>query len=509
MSSRPLVARGYVGAWIVIVGSTLIGLGSHWRVLGLEYTPLTDLSWDPTSQLAVNYQVYHYAAEAYLRGGDIYSAPPPGWSEFYTFLYPPSTVFIWVPGTLLDPMTGFAVHTAGTAVAGLLGAWLVARILDTVSVTIGWLDVVLIGAFFFAGIHSTGTVLFGNINVFLGTVIAGGVLALLRGRGWLAGAAFGAAALFKVVPTLAGLYLLRIRSWRGVGGALAVGGGGLALSALLFGPRSVVRFFTDVLLPRSESGAFVGGYAPDDTYYVTVQRPLSHLLWEGLLPRITLWPTAPAEVVPVAGALVLLPVLAYTYVGLDTRLDRLVAIHATLTVVVLLFPSLRWYLAFLFPTWLGLLYVWGGGPAGERRAQVLAAGGVLLAGYWLGQSVVWERWVLVVAVGIASVGVVYHWYEESIGTTFFLGGVIAALAERPSDMIDRVTALPAPLDGLLAPLAGIASMQLLGLLLMLGACVGYKYNQGIGLAAVSQALRRTPSVIRAEVAEVTRRGDRG
>lgn len=508
MNTRPLVARGYLGAWIIILGTTLLGVGSHQRLLNLEYTPLLGLSADPLDQLGVNYLVYHYAAEAFLAGEDIYTAPPPDWSEFYTFLYPPSTVLIWVPGTVLDPMTGYAVHTIGTAVASLLAAWVIARILDTADVTIGWLDILFVGAFFFAGIHSTGTLLFGNINIFLGAFIAGGILALVYDRHWIAGAAFGAAALFKVIPTLIGLYLLRIRSWQAVGGALIVGGGGLVSSALLFGPRSVYRFFTEVLLPRSDTATFVGGYPPDETYYVTIQRPLSHLIWEGLLPRLTLWSTAPAEILTPAAVLTLLPALAYSYVGLDTIVDRLVALHVTLTAVVITLPSLRWYLAFLFPTWIGLLYVWGGGPTSPNRARVLAGGGLVLAIYWLAESLIWQHWLLLVGLAGVCVGLVYAWYESAVGTAFFFGGVFAALAERPSDMIARISELPAPLDTVITPLAGIASMQLLGLLLMLGACLGYKYRQGVGKTDLVAAFRQVPDVAAAELRRLPWRGER-
>lgn len=420
---RPLVAKPYLGAWIVFAWSVYVG---HWSY---------DLSLSPPSFGGVddrrNYDVYHYAAEAYLAGEDFYATVPPDLPEMFTFLYPPITILGFVPFTYLEPAQGYVVFTALTLVACAAATAAIVSYVEEWFLTLGWVDVAAIWLFFVASTHATGTINFGNVNLLLAAGIVFGFVALERGREFAAGACFGAVALVKVFPALVGLYLLRVRSWRAIGGAVAVGGGGLLASVVVFDVATLRRFFVDVLFERSELDQFVGGYPPDETYYVTIQRPLSHVLWE-------VWPNAPEHALPVLAAAVLAPILAYCYLDLETQTDRLVAVHATLTATVIFMPALRWYLALLFFSWVALLYVW---------------------------------------------------HDSPLLLPFAAGGIVAGITSSPETMLDRVEGYPAPFDVLLEPLYAVGTLQLYGLALMLAACVLYKWNRGVGVADATEAGR--------------------
>lgn len=421
---RPLVARPYFGAWIVFAWSVYVGSWSY------------DVSLRPPGFGGVtdrrNYDVYHYAAEAYLAGADFYAVVPPGLADMFTYLYPPITVVAFVPFTYLEPAQGYVVFTAITLAACAAATAAIVSYVEGWFLTLGWIDVTAIWLFFVASTHSTGTINFGNVNLLLAAGIVFGFFALERGREFAAGAFFGAVALMKVFPAIVGLYLLRIRAWRAIAGAIAVGGGGLLASVVVFDLATLRRFFVEVLGDRSELDLFVGGYPPDETYYVTIQRPLSHLLWR-------VWPDAPKYALPILAAVVLASILAYCYLDLKTQTDRLVAIHATLTAAVVLMPALRWYLALLFFSWVALLYVW---------------------------------------------------HDSPLLLPFGAGGIVAGVPSSPETMLGRVEGYPAPFDALLEPLYAVGTLQLYGLLLMLAACVLYKWRQGVGLRYVVEAGRR-------------------
>ncbi|EMA40885.1 glycosyltransferase family 87 protein [Halobiforma nitratireducens] len=477
--SRPIVSRPYLGAWLVLLWSAAVGYSSYVSFLGLSFNPL---EWSPDDRLGVNYYVYHYSAEALLAGEDFYTATPPGFGDHFTYLYPPITILTWVPFTALDSFHGFLLLTAITIAVSAASAVAIVRYIERWDLTLGWLDVGAIFVFFL-GVHSTGTLNFGNINLLLAAGIVFGFFALDRGREITAGVLFGAVALMKVFPALVGLYLLRVRSWAAIAGATATGLGGLAASALVFGPDTLYRFFFEILLPRSDTADFVGGYAPDDTYYVTIQRPLSHLIWN-------VYPDAPAAVLPVAAALVLGAVLAYCFLRLETRTDHLVAIHATLTATVIFMSSLRFYLALVFFSWVSLLYVWHDEPDDQRRGQgvVLGIGLLAVAYLWYG-SLIWSYWPLVVAFFTAGIALLYVWFEDAVPTLFVVGGLVASITNRPSSMVAQVEGYPGPLPTILEPIVAVGTLQLYGLLLMLGACLLYKYRQGVGVADVRAAGR--------------------
>lgn len=376
---------------------------------------LYTLRTDRAHMLGVNYRVYHVAAESALAGEDFYAVSPAGFADLYTFLYPPALVLPYLPLSVLSWPAGFAVQTALTVAGGLIATGLLVRAIEARGRTLGWIDVGLIAWFLLASIHAMPSLWYGNVNPLLAAGFVGGFSLLNTGgqrREAAAGALFGVVALVKVFPALVGVYLLRVRAWRAVGGAIATGLGGLVLGALAFGHEKTRSFFVDVLVPRGETDLFVGGYPPGETYYVTVQRPLSHLLW-------TVWPEAPAAALPVLAAAFLAVPLVICYRDVATHRGRLLAITATCVVTVVFFPAYRLYLVLLYFPLVVLLY-----SVRDRRVLVPLAVGTLLAG----------------------------------------------VPARPGRLVAAASGLPEPLATLGTAAATLGTTQLWGLALILGTC---------------------------------------
>ncbi|EMA45146.1 hypothetical protein C446_02647 [Halobiforma nitratireducens JCM 10879] len=305
--------------------------------------------------LAANFEVYQVAAETAVAGGDFYDSAPERFPDFY-YLYPPISIVPFLPFVAVGRWSGFFVHTALEVVLALALAWLIVRWIERHR-ALSRLDHALIAGFVVGSIHAVPSLIYGQVNLRLALLIGLGLFLLERAVATgpstrarsqleaLAGVALAGAALLKVFPAAVGLWLLRLRAWLAVAGALATGLGGLALGAAIFGLERTRAFFFEVLLPEGDAEAFVGGLDPGVSY-VTVRRPLSVLF--DLEPAL----------LSVAAAAVLLPPLAYVYAGpIETPLDRLVAAHATLLVVLVFFPSYPLYYVILFGTLVPLLYL--------------------------------------------------------------------------------------------------------------------------------------------------------
>ena len=410
---RPLVAHPYVGAWIVLLATLPFGLQSYHEISRIGLT-----TWEPGWLMGSNYYVYHVAAEAAMAGEPFYGIEQPDTPDGLVYLYPPITVVAFYPFTVLEWTTGFAAMTALSVIASVAATALIVRYIESFDVRLGWIDGGLILAAFLLSTHAMGTIYYGNINLLLGFAFVVGFVGLLRHHDRLAGAAFGLAALFKVFPAIVGLWLLRDRRWSSIGAAIGVGLGGLILGVILFGPRTTIYYFTEVLAGRGGSTAFIGGYPVGATYYVTFQRPLSHLLW-------SVWPAAPYEVLPVLSILLSLGVLAWFYRDIDGTMDRLMALFATVVVTVAMFPSFRFYIVLLYLPFIALLYVWRTGPG--RYA-------------------------------------------------FLLGGVLLSVTHRPSDIVALLEGTPDPVFFVGSQLAAFATLQLYGMAIMLLACAWYQYT---------------------------------
>lgn len=297
--------------------------------------------------------VYYYAGEALLSGGDIYAVDPPG-RPGYHYIYPPVVVLTFVPHVLLGtPVGAYAIQTVLNALAAGGIALILWRALTRRGLALDRFDAVLLYGFALVSTHSAISLVNGQVNIWLGFGIAVGVDALDRNRTELAGVAFGLVALVKVFPAVLGLYLLRRRAFRGVAVATAIGVAGLVVGFFALDPDVTVTYFSEVLTGRYDG--FDG--APDPTQTRGgAQRQIAAIFGLG-----------PPYLTPLAG-LALAPVLAYLYTDIGTDIQRQTAILGTILVTLLFFPLQRLYMVlFVAPLVLVLYSV----PAGRARSTLL------------------------------------------------------------------------------------------------------------------------------------------
>jgi len=361
------------GARLVLVTGVLFGLA--YLAYALATRP---------GAVALDFEVYYFAAETVLEGGPLYGVSPVG-VDYLVYAYPPLTVLAFLPLTLLPSPAAYLVFTAFTLASGLLAARLLIAFLDRHGRRLGRLDRALVYAFAVLSVHAMPSTVFGQINLPLALAFVAGFAWLDRsaasggpaGRGprvgtgdradgerreTRAGVAFGLAAFVKAFPALVGVWLLRRRAWRAVGAAVATGLAGLALGLLAFGPDTTLAYVTEALLPRASDDAFAGGLDPGAAY-VTVRRPLSVLFpaWGSL----ALTAGAFAVVAPPVG-------LLYARLDARTLLGRLVGAYATVGGVLAFLPSFPVYHVLLYFPVVPLLYVLEG-----RAYRVFVAGALL------------------------------------------------------------------------------------------------------------------------------------
>lgn len=336
----------------IVLGLVLLGGTSH---------ALTFPFANP-AQIGLATDVYHHVGTAVLEGQSFYEAHPPDHPR-YRFLYPPPIVLATIPYALVgSEMAAYALGwlTNGIAVV-LLGRLSIASIRRH-SLTLDQIDLGLIGGFFVLSAPAVTTLVIGQVNLLLLLGIAGGALALEAGRKHRSGVAFGLPALVKLFPAFTGAWLLRRRAWRAIAAATATGLGGLGVGLLVFGVEPSVTYLTAVLPGELAVGAFSGG--PDAAApYMGIRRQFSVLLpglaHQWLLP---------------AALLVVTPFVLASYRTMETLVDRLVALEATLVAMILVLPLEPFYVALVaFPT-VPLLYL-----LEERRAQGLFLAGTLLS----------------------------------------------------------------------------------------------------------------------------------
>ncbi|MGQ4556967.1 glycosyltransferase 87 family protein [Halobellus sp. GM3] len=428
---RPLVNRPNSGAWAVMAFAILWGYGAYDRNFNPEWT---GLGWNPGSDVGANIRTYRYAARLARDGQSFYGVAPPGLGDWAVYLYPPVTVSVYYPFIALEWLTGYWVIVALNALAGVVAAAAIVRFIDRENRRLGWIDVVLIVGLLLVSPFTFGTIYYGNINLLVALAFVAGFLWLEDDRPALAGAAFGLAALFKLFPALVGAWLLRRGRWRSIASATAVGIGGLLAGVLLYGVEPTVTFFSEVVPNRAETANFVGGYPADGTFYVSVQRPLSNVLWG-------VYPNAPPELLMPLALVVAAGVLYVFYRNVTTLQERLISIFATMVVTVTLFPALQWYLVLLFFPMVPLWYVW-----------------------------------------------------EGPGRDLFLaGGAVMFVNERPGALVDaaRDLGVPSVLEFLLVNVASFATVPLYGVATMLLACSMATY--GLGIDGVIEKLRAASS----------------
>ncbi len=324
-------------ARLVLACGILTGL------LGILTTPV----FSP-EQFMLASDVYYYAAESLLDGGDIYEVAPPDRPGFY-YIYPPVVIFTFILHTLTgSPAGAYLLQTALNLCFAAGIAVLCWRALSRRGVSLSRWDGALLFGFALLSAHSSISLVNGQVNIGLGFAIALGLDALDRNRDDIAGVAFALAALVKLFPAVLGLWLLRRRAYRGVGLAIAVGLTGLLVGLLALGPDVTATYLSDVLTGRYDG--FDGAPDPDQTRG-GAQRQVAALLGIG-----------PPLVTPIA-ALVLVPVVGYLYLNVESDLQRLATALGTILATLLFLPLQRLYMVlFAFPLVLLLYRLPGGRP---------------------------------------------------------------------------------------------------------------------------------------------------
>lgn len=327
----------------------VLGLGILSGVAGVLAAPFV-----APEQFMLASDVYYYAADALLSGGDIYEVTPPD-REGYHYIYPPVIVLAFVPHALLgSPEASYALQTllnVGFA-AGI--AVVLRRALARRGVVITRVDDVLLFGFALLSAYSAISVVNGQVNIWLAWALALGLDALDRNRATVAGLAFAAAALVKVFPAALGLWLLRRRAYSGVVAAVALGVAGLLAGLVALGTDTTVTYFTEVLTGRYDG--FDGATDPTETRG-GAQRQVAALFGLG-----------PPYVTPLA-AVILTPILGFLYLNVETDSQRQAAVLGTLLVTLLFFPLQRLYMILLVFPLVVLLYTL---PAGRPRTLLIA-----------------------------------------------------------------------------------------------------------------------------------------
>ena len=366
-------------ARIVLVAGILLGIAGIWTTFARN-----------AHLLGVDLKVYYVAARAALAGGDFYAASPAG--HPYTYVYPPITIPAFYPFALLDSWrAAFAAYSLVNVASALGVAVLLVKFAERYRATpLPRIDRLLVGGFVLLSLHSVPSILYGETNFpLLLAIVAGfwwldgaavsaapsseergdGERGATRDRGsearraslpftrrtisreTLAGVAFALPAAVKIFPAILGLWLLRRKAWRAVAAAVATGVGAFAVGVAWFGVETHLTYVRVAVVPRLSNEEFVGGLDPA-AQLVTLRRPLS-----------VLFPSLPPSAYGVLAFVLLAPAVIYCYRKIDTPTQRLVAVFATMTAMVVGFPSLLLYFAFMVFPMIPLLYVLESGPA--------------------------------------------------------------------------------------------------------------------------------------------------
>jgi alpha-1,2-mannosyltransferase len=226
-------------------------------------------------------QVYQGAASWWATGHPLYSYVLG--DTGYGFTYPPFAAVVMRPLAWVDFQTAATLHTAVNALlAGAAAWWLFAPVARRA----GW------SPWFVTGLAVPIVLLmepiretmgFGQVNLFIGALIAADVIALRRGWAW-AGVGTGLATAVKLTPAVFVLYLLLTRRWRAA--AVAVGTG-LTVTVLAYAvaPGTSSEFWLHTLwasdrvgLPDQISNQSLLGVLAR----ISFPEPPNHVVWAAL-----------------------------------------------------------------------------------------------------------------------------------------------------------------------------------------------------------------------------------
>lgn len=371
--------------------------------------PVTPLAWD--------FIAYYQAAEAMMAGESFVGLQAGGSGGEY--VYPPVVVLGFIPYLVFDgwPMAFVFQGTINLLLlGGLVG--LVLLELDRLDVALEPVDRALIASFGLVSLYPLVAIGLGQIDPLIAVIVAVVFVATEAGRSAVAGLALAAAASVKLFPAAFGLWLVVRQQW--VAAVVAVIGMSAAAAASLavFGTATNIAYIELILTERSRLEAFALGMSPD-FFAVSLVRPIAWVL-----------PTVPPVTYLIVSVAVVTPPLWYIYRHTtNARIDRHVVYLGTLLGVLIALPStnLNHFLYLYFP----LI--------------------VLLYGLEVGRA---RRWLLV-------------------GTAVLLVPVQPAIIATTL----RLFSLPVPgadaMGGFVEQLLSIASVGLVGAVVLLAACVIY------------------------------------
>jgi hypothetical protein len=320
--------RRHLGPRVVLLVAAVLGLAS----LG-ESLAAADL-------VGANFRVYRTAADAVLAGESMYDVAPAGLSAAYSYLYPPVTVVAFLPLALVPWEVGFALFSLGSVAAGVALAVVCGRYVER-STPLSPIDYALLTGFVLLSPLAAPSLVYGNVNVLVAAAVGVGFAAFETDRdaaGRLAGTALAASALAKLFPAGFAWWYVRERATAALAWGCGVAAAALLGGLLAFGVDAHATYLDSVVLPRLAGDAGAG------SSYVTVRRPLSHVV-------------GPTAVGPAAALVLGGVVLALTAGRIDGRSERLLTLCGTVAAAVVFVPSYPLYLLYLSFPLLPALYL--------------------------------------------------------------------------------------------------------------------------------------------------------
>lgn len=307
------------------------------------FVPLYFVALADTTPFAWDFRAYHHAAELAAAGEPFVGAwAPVGHGRW---VYPPVTVFGFLPLAALPLWSAYLVMTGVQVAATLLLAGVTLRAIETTTGRLPRLDRALVVAFFLASTYSVAVLGQGQVDPVVALTLALALAWVHGGRPVAAGAAAGLAAVVKLFPVVIGLYFLRVRSYRAVAAAVVTGVTATLAGVAAVGLRAHREYIALLVHERSRLDELVGGVDPGNSA-LTLSRPIGALA-----------PGVDPVVYPAIAAVALLPVLAVAYLDVATVVDRAVAVLATFGVALLVSPgSNAHHLFYLYPPLLVVLY---------------------------------------------------------------------------------------------------------------------------------------------------------
>ncbi len=259
--SWPAIPR-YVERLALIL-AIVLGLLSALSTVNVVYQAF---KWSPR----VDFTMYHNAAQTVLAHESLYHFHEPGGYRAGSLPYPYPPFF----ASLLAPMGKISLGRAYYSwvaflilCLGLL-VWLTAKIVEQAGGPRPWL--LALGVFSLSFFLLDSNLYWGQVNIPVMTLVAGGLLLTMRGRSGWAGVCIGLAAAIKLLPAAILLWFLVRRDWRATASFLATFLASVVLVPMVAaGPGWMIqanREWLDLLLAALTKGGrglqSNGGYIP-------------------------------------------------------------------------------------------------------------------------------------------------------------------------------------------------------------------------------------------------------